>query len=159
MVFVFGVDIPLVEMIFVLTVALIILLGIIIYMIISQVRLHNMLQKVLANEDTELKNLRDLRQEERDEIRLLRLVRTELDKLIHGKEYGKRAGYLIGPKVSEWASDEKRIKMITEAFWNEVLKLRKAGEERKRAESIKILEREKKRIEENLKLAKKGVKR
>lgn len=159
MVFVFGVDVPLVELMFVLTLVLILLFGLIIYMLISQVRLHRMLQKVLANEDAELRNLREMRQEEKDELSLLRLVRAELDKLIHGKDYGKQAGYLIGPRASENVSEEERIKRITEAFWNELLKLRKTGEEKKRIESIKILEREKRRIEENLKLAKKTGKK
>ncbi|MBW2997197.1 hypothetical protein KY349_02545 [Candidatus Woesearchaeota archaeon] len=158
MVFVFGIDIPLVELIFVLTLILILLFGLMIYLIISQVRLNRMLEKVLANEDIELKNLKEMRQEERDELRLLRLVRAELDKLIHGKEYGKRAGYLVGPRVSENISEEERIKRLSAALWTELLKLRKTGEEKKRIKTIRILESEKKRIESHLQQIKKPQK-
>jgi hypothetical protein len=155
MVFVFGIDIPLVELIFVLTLVLILLFVLMIYLTISQIRLNRLLKQVLANENIELKDLRDITAEEKDELELLRLVRSELEKLVHGKEYGKKMEYLIGSKSGSLSPEEEKIHILTNSFWNQIVKLRGKGEEKKRSQAIRNLEKEKRRIEALLKRAKK----
>lgn len=158
MVFVFGIDIPLVELVFVLTLVLCLLLVLIIYLTVNQFRLNRHLKQILANENIELKDLRDMQEEEKDEIELLRMVRGELDKLVHGKEYGQKMNYLLTSKTGKITPEETKIHMLTNAFWNEIVKLRKTGEEKKRAMAIRNLEKEKRQIEILLKKAKNAKK-
>jgi len=90
MVFVFGIDIPLVELIFVLTLVLIGLFGLMIYIIIKQYKLNERLEIVLSKENIELDSLKHITEEEKTEARLLRAIRAELDKLIYGKVQAKK---------------------------------------------------------------------
>jgi hypothetical protein len=85
MVFVFGVDVPLVELIFVLTLIMILLFGMLVYLIVSQVRLTRVLNAILDKEGLELKGLKVIRKENQDEIKLLRTVRSDLDKMAYAK--------------------------------------------------------------------------
>jgi hypothetical protein len=90
MVFVFGIDIPLVELIFVLTLVLIGLFGLMIYIIIKQHKLNKRLEIILNKENIELDSLKDITEEEKTEAKLLRAIRAELDKLIYGKAQAKK---------------------------------------------------------------------
>ena len=85
MVFVFGIDLPLVELIFVLTLMLIGLFGLLVYIIIKQRQLNERLEEILSKENVELKSLKTISKEEKSETKLLRIIRTELDKLIYGE--------------------------------------------------------------------------
>ncbi|MBU0456943.1 MAG: hypothetical protein ABH824_02665 [Nanoarchaeota archaeon] len=85
MVFVFGIDVPLVEMIFVLTIILVVLLGLLIYLVIGQVKLKRELKTVINKENVELKGLKEIQGEEKDELGLLRTMRSEMDKLLYAK--------------------------------------------------------------------------
>ncbi|MBU0470606.1 MAG: hypothetical protein KJ984_03970 [Nanoarchaeota archaeon] len=85
MVFVFGVDIPLVEMIFVLTIILVILLGLLIYLVIGQVKLKRELKIVISKENVELGDLKEIQEEEKGNIGLLRAIKSELDKLLYSR--------------------------------------------------------------------------
>ena len=89
MVFVFGIDLPLVELIFVLTIVLILLFGLQIYLIVSQYLLNEKLKTVIRKEDVELKRLNTLNKEEKSELTLLRTIRHELDKLLYVKTHRK----------------------------------------------------------------------
>ncbi|MEE9525620.1 MAG: hypothetical protein V3V78_03385 [Candidatus Woesearchaeota archaeon] len=74
MVFVFGIDIPLVELIFVLTLILILLFSILIYLVISQSKLNKRLKEILGKENLELRGLKSIDEKERTEIGLLRRI-------------------------------------------------------------------------------------
>ncbi len=74
MVFIFGVDIPLVELIFVLTLILIGLLALLIYLVVSQTKLNKRLKEILAKENLELKDLSNIEEKEKAEISLLRRI-------------------------------------------------------------------------------------
>ncbi|MBU0469977.1 MAG: hypothetical protein KJ598_00620 [Nanoarchaeota archaeon] len=85
MVFIFGIDILLVEIIFVLTITLIVLLGLLIYLVIGQVKLKRELKKVISKENVELNALRKIEEEEKDNINLARTIKSELDKLLYSR--------------------------------------------------------------------------
>ena len=74
MVFIFGIDIPLVELIFVLTLILILLLALLIYLVVSQTRLNKRLKEILRKENLELKDLSNIEEKEKAEIGLLRRI-------------------------------------------------------------------------------------
>jgi len=107
MVFVFGVDIPLVELIFVLTVVLILLFGFMIYLVIGQVKLRRKLRTVIYKENIELRDLRKLQIEERDELKLLRIIRAELDKLLYSRHLRLKA-----KKAEKQKPKVKKIKKV-----------------------------------------------
>ena len=111
MVFVFGIDIPLVEMIFVLTLVLIGLFGLMIYIIIKQYRLNQRLGIILNKENIELSNLKDIRKEEKTEARLLGNIRNEIDKLIYGEIYGKKIESLMNTKKGK--TNKNKVKRLT----------------------------------------------
>jgi hypothetical protein len=90
MVFVFGVDVPLVELIFVLTLVMILLFGMLVYLIVSQVRLTRVLRAIMKKEGLELDGLKVIRKENRDEIRMLRSVKNDLDKMAYAKSLSMR---------------------------------------------------------------------
>ena len=123
MVFVFGVDIPLVELIFVLTLVLIALFGLMIYIIIKQRRLNERLESVLDKENIELRSLKDISREEKTEARLLRVIRTELEKLIYGEVYSKRIEALIKSKGKKKVKEKEKIQKLAGAFWKEIIKV------------------------------------
>ena len=74
MVFVFGIDIPLVELIFVLTLILVLLLALLIYVVIIQNKLNKRLKEVLAKENLELRGLQSIEEKETTEIGLLNRI-------------------------------------------------------------------------------------
>lgn len=78
MVFVFGIDIPLVELIFVLTIILVLLFALLIYVAIILNKLNRLLHEILLKEDTELKGLQDIEDKEMEEISLLRQILLRL---------------------------------------------------------------------------------
>ncbi|MBW2966598.1 hypothetical protein KY342_05830 [Candidatus Woesearchaeota archaeon] len=125
MVFVFGVDIPLVELIFVLTLVLIALFGLMIYIIIKQRQLNERLETVLDKENIELKSLKDISKEEKIEARLLRVIRTELEKLIYGEAYSKRIEALIKGKGKGRVKEREKIQKLAGAFWREIVQISK----------------------------------
>ena len=86
MVFVFGIDIPLVELIFVLTLILVLLFALLIYIMVKQNQLNNRLAVILDKENIELDNLKEITKEEKTEAKLLGAIRTELDKLVYGQK-------------------------------------------------------------------------
>jgi len=115
MVFVFGIDIPLVELIFVLTLILIGLFGLLIYVTIKQHQLNKRLESILSKENTELKSLKEISHEEKSELKLLRFIRTELDKLIYGEELMELKG-----------KEKEKFKRIANKFWKEMIRIGKA---------------------------------
>ena len=125
MVFVFGVDIPLVELIFVLVLVLIALVALMIYVIIKQNRLNQRLEVVLDKENMELDSLKKITKEEETESNLLRVIRSELDKLVYGEAYGKRLQALMKRKGRKEATEKERIKRMANAFWKEIVKVSK----------------------------------
>ena len=74
MVLVFGIDVPLVELIFVLTLVLFLLLGLLIYLVVNQVKLNKRLELILRKENLELKDLKRIKKGERTEVSLLRRI-------------------------------------------------------------------------------------
>jgi len=74
MVFVFGIDIPLVELIFVLTLVLALLLALLIYIVINQMKLNKRLKQIFEKENTELRDLKSIEDKEKTEIGLLRRI-------------------------------------------------------------------------------------
>jgi hypothetical protein len=74
MVFVFGIDIPLVELIFVLTLILVLLLAFLIYVVIIQTKLNKRLKEILAKENLELRGLQSIEEKETTEISLLNRI-------------------------------------------------------------------------------------
>jgi hypothetical protein len=167
MVFVFGVDIPLVELIFVLTLTLLGLLGLLIYIVIKQNKINKRLKLIIDKENIELKGLKNIGEEEKDELRLLRFIRTELDKLIYGEAYGRMLSKLMkakGKKIMTLKEKEK-LKRLANQFWKQVQEI---SEKRKTqgkkqvifAETSKIVLRPKTvRIEQKAKKAAKPKKR
>lgn len=127
MVFVFGIDIPLVELIFVLTLVLVVLFALMLYVMIKQHRLNKNLNSVLTKENLELKNLRDIVQEEKTEARLLSVIRNELDKLIYGEAYGKRLLAIVeaSKKGKTTVTEKEKIQKLANAFWNEIIQISK----------------------------------
>jgi len=122
MVFVFGIDIPLVEMIFVLTLALLLLLGLLIYVVIVLRKLTKTLETILRKENLELRGLKDITEEEKEEAHLLRVIRTELDKIVYSQAYKTKLEEVMKTKGRK-PEEQARIKRIATAFWNEVAKL------------------------------------
>ncbi|MBW2996684.1 hypothetical protein KY332_05300 [Candidatus Woesearchaeota archaeon] len=74
MVFVFGIDIPLVEMIFVLTLILVLLLALLIYVVVILNKLNERLKEILRKENLELRGLKTIEEKEQTEIGLLRKI-------------------------------------------------------------------------------------
>lgn len=134
MVFVFGIDIPLVELIFVLTLILLGLFGLMIYIIIKQYKLNQRLGIILNKENVELSNLKDIRKEEKTEARLLTTIRNELDKMIYGEIYGKKLESIMKKKGRP---EKEKVKKLAQAFWKEMIKLQKEDlAERKKKQII-----------------------
>lgn len=120
MVFVFGVDIPLVEVLFVLALVLMFLLALLIIVIVNQHRINQRLKLLVSEERTELKDLRlltkeekeeledlqDIRKEEKEEIGLLEDIRKELDKILAQQSTEK--------KITQFKRSQKRIRHIRE---------------------------------------------
>ena len=125
MVFVFGVDIPLVELIFILVLILIALIALMIYVIIKQNRLNQRLEVVLDKENMELDSLKKISKEEETESNLLRAIRSELDKLVYGEAYGKRLESLLKKKGRKGSTEKEKIKRMANAFWKEIFKVSK----------------------------------
>lgn len=123
MVFVFGIDIPLVELIFVLTLTLIGLLGMLIYVVIKQHQLNKRLEIVLSKENVELKSLKDISKEEKSELKLLRLIRTELSQLLYSEEFYKKIESLLKKKKAK--TKKEQIKTISNYVLSELIKARK----------------------------------
>lgn len=125
MVFVFGVDIPLVELMFFLVLILIALVALMIYIIIRQNRLNQRLEVVLDKENMELDNLKKITKEEQTEANLLRVIRSELDKLVYGEAYGKRIQTLMKKKGRKKTTEKEKIQRMANAFWKEIIKVSK----------------------------------
>lgn len=148
MVFVFGIDVPLVELIFVLTLILAVLFGILVYLLINQIRLHKLLEKILGKEDMELKGLKEINQEEKNELKVLRGLKKELDKLLYGEQHLQKMVALIQPKKTKGkrlTAEEKR--KIAKDFWNNLFTLSKKN---KAKEILEILEQRKDRLDRNM---------
>ena len=159
MVFVFGVDIPLVEMVFVLTLVLILLFVLLIYIMISQHKLNKLLSSVAYKANLELGTLKKINVEEKEEMRLLRFIRSELDKMLYGLTYGKKIEALMRGKAGK-----EKIRRVADSFWRELMrqskkeqKLSKELEVKKRQlrEEERRIERERARLEMLLKKVKK----
>ena len=136
MVFVFGIDIPLVELIFVLTLLLIVLFGLMVYIIIKQHRLNQRLGIILSKENLELDSLKKITKEEETEAKLLAAIRNELDKLAYGEIYGKKLEALMKTRGKGKAEKDK-IKRLAQAFWKEIIKSQKKDiRERKQKQII-----------------------
>ena len=92
MVFVFGIDVPLVELIFVLTLILILLFALLIYVVIIQSKLNKRLKEVLRKENLELRGLESIEDKESHEINLL-------NRLLFGMLPGKKSSTTITKKT------------------------------------------------------------
>ena len=128
MVFIFGIDIPLVELIFVMTTVLVALLVLIIYDIVNQNKLNKLLVSVLGKENLELRNLKRISEEEMKEARSLRLISKDLDRLIGETDLGKKLeAILLANQKGGKAKDVQKIKTIANNFLREVVKISKAN--------------------------------
>ncbi|MBW2981885.1 hypothetical protein KY343_03325 [Candidatus Woesearchaeota archaeon] len=125
MVFVFGIDIPLVELIFVLTLVLIGLFALMIFIIIRQNRLNKRLESILSKENLELTSLKKITKEEETEANLLRAIRTELDRVVYGEAYGKKLQALLKKKGRKEETEKEKIKRMANSFWKEIVKISK----------------------------------
>ena len=134
MVFVFGIDVPLVELIFVLTLILAVLFGILVYMLVNQIKLHSLLEMVLRKEDIELKGLKEINSEEKKELNVLRSVKKELDKLLYSEQHFHKLMAMTQPKQGKLSPADK--KKIAADFWKGLLKLSKGH---KKKEIVEIL--------------------
>ncbi len=108
MVFVFGIDIPLVELIFVLTLILVLLFALLIYIVVRQNQLNNRLMIILDKENIELDNLKEITKEEKTEAKLLGAIRTELDKLVYGQKVNARKADKAIKKVGKSVKKAKK---------------------------------------------------
>ncbi|MFH1682518.1 MAG: hypothetical protein ABIA37_01855 [Candidatus Woesearchaeota archaeon] len=147
MVFVFGIDVPLVELIFILTLILALLFGILVYLLINQINLHKMLQTVLRKEDIELKGLKEIGDEEKSELRMLRGLKAELDKLLYGEAYFKKMTHALNPKKSKVKLTEKERAKIADEFWKRLGELSK---KRRSNEIFPMLEKRKNELDKQL---------
>ena len=125
MVFVFGIDIPLVELVFLLTLGLIVLCGLLVYIIIKQNQLNKRIDTILGKENLELSSLKKVAKEEKIEANLLRAIRSELDKLVYGEAYHKGIKTLMKLKGSK--AKKSQIRILADEFWNEIIELSKKG--------------------------------
>ena len=101
MVFVFGIDVPLVELIFVLTLILILLFALLIYVVIIQNKLNRRLKEVLKKENQELVGLKHIEDKETHEISLL-------NRLLFGMLPGRRSTTTITKKTITEKKTAKR---------------------------------------------------
>ena len=100
MVFVFGIDIPLVELIFVLTLVLILLFGFMVYLVISQIHLGRKLKMVINKEKTELNLLKNINVEEKRKLSLIAAIRAGLDRLFN-RTPKKKAKKKVVPRIKK----------------------------------------------------------
>lgn len=107
MVFVFGIDIPLVELIFVLTLVLVLLFALLIYIMVRQSQLNKRLMVILDKENAELDNLKGITEEEKTEAKLLGSIRAELDKLVYGQKVASERKDPLLKKAKKTAKKSK----------------------------------------------------
>lgn len=147
MVFVFGIDVPLVELIFILTLILALLFGIIVYMLINQINLHKMLQNVLRKEDIELKGLKEISQEEKSELKILRELKADLDKLLYGEEYLKKMTAALSQKKGRTRLSDRERSKIADEFWKKMVDM---SRRKKTSEIYTMLEKRKNELDRQL---------
>ena len=135
MVFVFGIDIPLVELVFILTLGLIALCGLLVYIIIKQRQLNQRIDKILIKESRELSSLQSVAKEEKIEANLLRAIRAELDKLVYGEAYHKGIKTLM--KIKGAKAKKTQIRKLADEFWNEIIELSKKGKRVEKKKAVK----------------------
>lgn len=124
MVFVFGLDVPLVEMMFVLTVVLVILLAIMIFQIIELLSLKKDLKKLVKKEEEEINILSKVQKTEEKEIKVLNNVQKKMNKIITSNSYINKVEQLMKCKTNSKTkfSDKDKIKIIADSLWNELVK-------------------------------------
>jgi hypothetical protein len=135
LVFVFGIDIPLVELVFILTLGLITLCGLLVYIIVKQHQLNQRIEKILGKENLELSSLKMVAKEEKIEANLLRAIRAELDKLVYGEAYHKGIKTLM--KLKDAKAKKTQIRKLADEFWNEIIELSKKNKKTEKKKEIK----------------------
>lgn len=127
MVFVFGLDVPLVEMMFVLTIVLVILLAIMIYQIIELLNLRKDLKKLVKKEEEDIKVLTKVEKAEEKEVKVLNNVQKKMNKIITSDSYVNKVEQLMKCKTTKKKkySDKDKIKIIADSLWEELVKTAK----------------------------------
>lgn len=123
MVFVFNMDVPLVELIFVLTIILSLLLIAIVFIISILYKLKKRLDAIFGQEASELTNLKRLEKEENQEIDLLKEIGRSLDKVITSEIYTSKVEALLKPKGGRKLSEKDKIKIIADSIRDELVKM------------------------------------
>ncbi|MBD3248690.1 hypothetical protein GF336_01475 [Candidatus Woesearchaeota archaeon] len=120
MVFIFGMDVPLVELTFLLTIILILLAGLMIYTIILFVKLSKKLDSVVEKEKKELNILQKLEKGEKLETEALTNLKEKLDSLVTSEAYAKKIESLL--KKKKKSTEKEKVKTIAEYIWNELVR-------------------------------------